>query len=61
LKAAAFFIGTVAHDADDRIVYNKATGALFFDVDGSGAHAAIQFATLSKRPANLAANHFVVI
>jgi Ca2+-binding RTX toxin-like protein len=61
LKAAAFWIGKAAHDADDRIVYNKATGALSFDSDGSGHHAAIQFATLSNRPANLAANDFVVI
>jgi Ca2+-binding RTX toxin-like protein len=61
LKAAAFWIGSAAHDADDRIVYNGATGALFFDADGIGHHAAaIQFATLTNRPA-LLANDFVVI
>ncbi|HVQ07632.1 MAG TPA: hypothetical protein VMS43_04285 [Allosphingosinicella sp.] len=47
LNASAFVIGTAAGDADDRIVYNSTTGALFYDADGSGAGAAVQFATLS--------------
>jgi Ca2+-binding RTX toxin-like protein len=38
----------------------SSTGALFFDNDRSGHHAAIQFATLSNRPANLAASNFFV-
>lgn len=61
LSSAAFFIGTKAHDADDRIIYNTTTGALFFDVDGLGGAAQIQFATLTTKPGNLAANDFVVI
>ena len=62
LKAAFFHVGAAAADSDDHIVYNKATGALFFDADGSGhGAAAIQFATLTNRPANLAANDFFVI
>jgi Ca2+-binding RTX toxin-like protein len=61
LKAAAFYIGTKAHDASDRIIYNKSTGAVYYDDDGTGAHAQIQFATLSTKPANLAANDFTVI
>jgi len=47
LSAAAFFQGAAAHDADDRIVYNAATGGLFFDADGTGAAAAVRFATVS--------------
>ena len=42
-----FFEGTQAADDNDRIVYNKATGELFFDVDGSGAEAQVLFATLA--------------
>ena len=48
LAKGAFWIGAVAHDADDRIIYNKATGALSYDADGKGGAAAVQFATLSK-------------
>jgi hypothetical protein len=36
LEAAPFCTGTAAHDADDRIVYDKASGGLFFDADGNG-------------------------
>jgi Ca2+-binding RTX toxin-like protein len=47
LAAGAFNTGAAATQADDRIVYNSATGALLFDVDGLGGAAAIHFATLS--------------
>ncbi len=48
LAASAFAIGAAAVDALDRIIYNSATGALYFDDDGNGAHAATQFATISS-------------
>ena len=47
LAAGAFNLGTVATDADDRIIYNTDTGALFYDADGVGGVAAAQFATLT--------------
>jgi Ca2+-binding RTX toxin-like protein len=34
------------HDADDRIVYNTTSGALYYDADGSGNTAAIQIAMM---------------
>jgi Ca2+-binding RTX toxin-like protein len=62
---AAFFKANatgVATDADDRIVYNTATGALYYDSNGSagGATNAIQFATLSTKPVLTNAD-FVII
>ena len=37
-----------AVDSDDRILYNQTTGALFYDADGSGTGAKVQFATLTN-------------
>ncbi len=60
LNANAFHTGSAAHDADDRIIYNSATGQLFFDADGNGAGAAVLFATLQNAPA-ISASDFAVI
>jgi Ca2+-binding RTX toxin-like protein len=62
LKSQYFFAGTHAHDGDDHIIYNKANGALYYDSDGTGAHAQVQFATiLDHAIAGLAASDFVLI
>jgi serralysin len=58
LKANFFFAGVRAHDRDDHIVYNRASGCLFYD--GTGAHAAVQLAYLPNK-AVLAYNDFQVI
>ena len=60
LSADAFRTGAVAQDADDRILYDTSTGALYFDPDGSGSAAAVQFAVLAGAPP-LTANAFTVI
>ena len=60
LAAGAFRTGAAAADADDRIIYDSATGALLFDADGNGAGAAIQFATLTGAPP-ISAGDFAVI
>jgi len=48
LVSSAFYAGTKAQDAADRIIYDKATGKLFYDYDGTGKGAAVQFALLDK-------------
>jgi serralysin len=55
----AFAIGTSAADVDDRILYDPTTGALRYDPDGTGAAAAIQFATLPTGLALTAASFTV--
>jgi Ca2+-binding RTX toxin-like protein len=60
LNAAYFKIGAAATDSNDYLIYNKTTGALFYDKDGNGENAAVQFATLSLNLAMTNVNFFVV-
>ena len=60
LNGNFFHLGAAAADANDFIVYNQATGALFYDINGSGAGGAIQIATLNTHPV-LTASDFAVI
>jgi len=60
LNAALFRVGTKALDANDYVVYNKGAGALYYDADGSGAGAAIQFALISTKVALTAADFQVI-
>jgi serralysin len=61
LDSTAFWSGSAAHDADDRIIYDPASGALLYDADGNGAGAAIQIATLTGVVGTLTAADFVVV
>ncbi|MBB4040790.1 Ca2+-binding RTX toxin-like protein [Microvirga flocculans] len=54
LKSKAFWNGSEAHDADDRIIYNKKTGYLYYDPDGTGDASQHAIAKVSK---NLAMTH----
>ncbi|WP_112661857.1 calcium-binding protein [Microvirga flavescens] len=46
LPEEAFYTGTAAHDASDRVIYNPDTGALYYDRDGTGGAAAVLFARI---------------
>ncbi|WP_127998020.1 beta strand repeat-containing protein [Piscinibacter defluvii] len=60
LAAGAFRAGTAAGDTNDRIVYDSASGQLFYDADGSGAGAQVLFATVTAGTA-LTASDFVIV
>ncbi len=49
-----------AHDASDRIIYEKDTGRLFYDADGTGTVAGVYFATLTNK-ASITVKDFYVI
>jgi len=60
LKSGAFWSGAHAHDASDRVIYDKTTGALYYDSDGTGHAAQIKIAILSNK-AMINAHDFVVV
>ena len=59
LGSDAFHRGTKAADAEDRIIYHKASGSLYYDPDGSGAEAQVKIATLSNKAA-VALSDFII-
>lgn len=59
LNADAFRIGASASDKEDRIIYHKATGSLYYDPDGTGPQAQVKIASLSNKAA-LALSDFVI-
>jgi len=50
----------IATDANDRIIYDTDDGLLYYDADGNGAGASIQFAQLNTAPA-LAFSDFDIV
>ncbi|HEY9628110.1 MAG TPA: DUF4347 domain-containing protein [Coleofasciculaceae cyanobacterium] len=55
-----FYIGDRAIGAEDRFIYNRRTGVLSFDADGSGSGKAIAFADL-KVGLNLSSQNITVV
>ncbi|MGO4706476.1 hypothetical protein AB4072_11970 [Microvirga sp. 2MCAF38] len=60
LASSEFRIGDKALDADDHIIYNNKTGAVYYDADGNGSGAAVQFATISNLAKLTKADFFIV-
>jgi len=61
LDAAAFRFSAAPAAAHGQVIYVAATGGLFYDQDGSGARAAVQFATLAPNLLTLSASDFDLI
>lgn len=62
LKAGKFCLGTEAQDQYDRIIYDQSTGALYYDPDGTGTGAQVQFAWMGTTThPELSASDFLVI
>ncbi|MFN6485794.1 MULTISPECIES: calcium-binding protein [unclassified Nostoc] len=61
LKTSQFTLGTSTTTSEERFIYNSATGALYFDLDGSASgFTQVQFAQLSTG-LSLTNNNFVVV
>lgn len=60
LNKAFFTIGDKAKDKNDYLVYNKKTGVLSYDADGSGKGQAVEIASLKKGLKMTAADFFVI-
>jgi serralysin len=62
LKAGAFHTNLTgkAHDASDRVIYDKDSGKLYYDSDGTGAKPGVCFSDISKNLKLTAADFFVL-
>ncbi|BAQ65373.1 ExeM/NucH family extracellular endonuclease [Geminocystis sp. NIES-3709] len=60
LNSTQFFIGATASTINNRLIYDRNTGNLFFDDDGNGGNAQVQIGTLNPRLA-LTHQDFIVI
>ena len=60
LSAGAFRAGTAAADGDDRIIYDQASGKLYYDADGDASGAQVLFAQLAAG-STLTSNDFLIV
>jgi Ca2+-binding RTX toxin-like protein len=60
LATSAFRAGSAALDADDRIIYDKPTGSIYYDADGNGAGAVVLFAKVPDGTSLTSSDFFIV-
>jgi len=60
LSADAFCAGSAAADGNDRILYDSHSGALYYDCDGNGSTAQVQFAVVQNH-ATVDQHDFVIV
>lgn len=60
LAASAFALSSASTEADDRVIYDQATGNLFFDADGGARDNMVQFARLDNKTGLTASDFFVI-
>lgn len=60
LAKDAFVLGKKAADAQDRVIYNKKTGELYYDPDGTGSAKQVLFAKLANK-ASLSHLDFMIV
>ncbi len=63
LNSAAFWSVagvTASHDADDRVMYNSTTGALYYDADGNQSTAAVQIAQMTANTVLTYQDFFII-
>jgi Ca2+-binding RTX toxin-like protein len=60
LPSSKFTIGAKAADSSDRFIYNKDTGSLYFDKDGTGSAAQVEFAKLATNLKMTAADFYIL-
>lgn len=62
LDEDAFYAGTAAHDASDRVIYDASTGNLYYDVDGIGRRPQVLVAIVGgwEHPALTSADVMIV-
>ncbi|MFC1458664.1 calcium-binding protein [Microvirga arabica] len=60
LSAGALAFASATAEADDRVIYDQATGNLFFDADGGARDNQTLFATLTNKASITASDFFVI-
>jgi Ca2+-binding RTX toxin-like protein len=60
LKASSFVVGPKAKDANDHVIYDRTTGTVSYDPDGSGSANAVAIVKLDQRPPLSFKDFFIV-